>query len=78
MVVLGPRELAYKLEGADIVVSVDHPALAEYLPEAYELTLLEVLAQRSPRLLLMSERDYRPRPRRSPLSALGHAKLLGT
>jgi electron transfer flavoprotein alpha subunit len=54
VVVLGPRELAYKLEGADIVVSVDHPALAEYLPEAYELTLLEVLAQRSPRLLLMS------------------------
>jgi electron transfer flavoprotein alpha subunit len=36
------------------VVAVDHPALSEYLPEAYERTLLEVLAQRSPRLFLMS------------------------
>ena len=51
---LGPRDLAGQLAGADVVVSVDHPALEEYLPEAYERTLLEVLAQRSPRLLLMS------------------------
>jgi electron transfer flavoprotein alpha subunit len=51
---LGPRELAGQLGGADIVVSVEHPALEEYLPEAYEQALLEVLAQRSPRLLLMS------------------------
>ena len=51
---LGPRDLAGQLGGADIVVSVEHPALEEYLPEAYEQALLEVLAQRSPRLLLMS------------------------
>jgi electron transfer flavoprotein alpha subunit len=51
---LGPAQLAAQLGGADVVVSVDHPALAEYLPEAYERALLEVLAQRSPRLLLIS------------------------
>ncbi len=51
---LGPRELAGQLGGADIVVSVEHPALEEYLPEAYEQALLEVLARRSPRLLMMS------------------------
>ena len=50
----GPRDLAAQLGGADVVVSVDHPALAEYLPEAYEQALLAVLEQRSPRLLLMS------------------------
>jgi electron transfer flavoprotein alpha subunit len=51
---LGPRDLLDQLGGAAIVVSVEHPALAEYLPEAYERAMLEVLAQRSPRLLLMS------------------------
>ena len=50
----GPRDLAAQLGGADMVVSVDHPALAEYLPEAYEQALLAVLAARSPRLVLMS------------------------
>ena len=33
---------------------VEHPALEQYVPEAYERALLEVLAQRSPRLLLLS------------------------
>jgi electron transfer flavoprotein alpha subunit len=51
---LGPRDLAGQLGGADVVVSVDHPALAEYLPEAYEEALLAVTAARAPRLLLMS------------------------
>ncbi len=51
---LGPRELAAQLGGADVVVSVDHPALAQYLPEAYEQVLLAVLTERSPRLVLMS------------------------
>ncbi len=51
---LGRADLAGQLGGADIVVAVDHPALSEYLPEPYERTLLEVLAQRSPRLLLIS------------------------
>jgi electron transfer flavoprotein alpha subunit len=51
---LGQTDLSGQLPGADIVVTVDHPALVEYLPEACELAMLEVLAQRSPRLLLMS------------------------
>ena len=51
---LGPRDLAAQLGRADVVVSMDHPALAEYLPEAYEQALLAVIAERSPRLLLMS------------------------
>ena len=51
---LGPREISAQLGGADVVVSVEHPALGEYVPEAYEEALLEVLEQRSPRLLLMS------------------------
>ena len=51
---LGRTDLAGQLAGADIVVTVDHPALSEYLPEAYERTLLAVLAERSPRLFLMS------------------------
>jgi electron transfer flavoprotein alpha subunit len=51
---LGPRDLVGQLGGADIVVSVDHPALAQYLPQASEQALLAVLGQRSPRLALMS------------------------
>lgn len=50
----GPRDLADQLGGADVVVSMDHPALAEYLPDAYEQALLAVLAERSPKLVLMS------------------------
>lgn len=52
--VLGPRDLAAQLGRADVVVSVDHPALSEYLPEAYEQALLAVLTERAPRLVLMS------------------------
>jgi electron transfer flavoprotein alpha subunit len=51
---LGPRGLAAQLGGAGMVVSVDHPALAEYLPEAYEQALLAVVTERAPRLVLMS------------------------
>jgi electron transfer flavoprotein alpha subunit len=50
----GPADLAGQLSGADSVISVDHPLLSGYLPEAYEKTLLHVLRERSPRLLLMS------------------------
>ena len=50
----GPAEAASQLSGADAVISVDHPLLSGYLPEAYEKTLLHVLCERSPRLLLMS------------------------
>lgn len=51
---LGSGELASQLEGADVVLSVEHPALDSYLPEAYEVVLRQVLAERSPRLLLLS------------------------
>jgi electron transfer flavoprotein alpha subunit len=51
---LGRADLADQLGPADVVVCVEHPALEEYVPEAYERALLEVLAQRSPRLLLLS------------------------
>ncbi|MGA3351764.1 MAG: electron transfer flavoprotein subunit alpha/FixB family protein [Acidimicrobiales bacterium] len=54
VVLLGARELADQLGGADVVVCVEHPVLSQYIPEAYEHELLEVLAERSPRLLLMS------------------------
>jgi electron transfer flavoprotein alpha subunit len=50
----GPRDLAAQLGRADVVVSVDHPALSEYVPEAYESALAAVLAERAPRLVLMS------------------------
>jgi electron transfer flavoprotein alpha subunit len=50
----GPRDLASQLGGAQVVTCVDHAALAEYLPEAYERALAAVLAERAPRLLLMS------------------------
>jgi electron transfer flavoprotein alpha subunit len=51
---LGPRDMAGQLGGADVVVCVDHPALAQYLPQASEVALLAVLAERSPRLVLTS------------------------
>lgn len=52
--VFGPADLTSQLGGADVVVSIDHPSLSEYLPEAYERALLRVLEERSPRLLLLS------------------------
>ena len=70
---LGRADLAGQLGAADIVVCVEHPALEQYVPEAYEQALLEVLAQRSPRLLLLSQRHRRPGPRWRPLGALGRA-----
>ncbi|TNC25824.1 electron transfer flavoprotein subunit alpha/FixB family protein [Amycolatopsis alkalitolerans] len=50
----GPAELASWLDGADTVVSIDHPALADYTCEGYETALRSVLAERSPRLVLLS------------------------
>ena len=50
----GPADLAGQLAAADTVVSIDHPALSDYAPEAYEKALLHVLRERSPRLLLLS------------------------
>ena len=54
VLLLGPRELAGELTGADIVVSVQQDALDQYVPEAYERVLSQVLAERAPRILLMS------------------------
>jgi electron transfer flavoprotein alpha subunit len=49
----GTSDPAAELGGADTVVSIDHPALSDYVPEAYEVALRHVLEQRSPRLLLL-------------------------
>ncbi|MHB8340857.1 MAG: electron transfer flavoprotein subunit alpha/FixB family protein [Mycobacteriales bacterium] len=51
---LGPADLAGSLGAADVVLSVEHPSLDSYLPEAYEVVLRSVLAERAPRLLLLS------------------------
>jgi len=49
----GPADLASDLGAADVVVCIDHPAVSDYVPEAYERALRHVLAERSPRLLLL-------------------------
>lgn len=49
----GIADLATSLGMADTVVSIDHPALSDYVPEAYEVAMRQVLAQRTPRLLLL-------------------------
>lgn len=51
---LGGAEVADQLGAADVVLTMEHPALDSYLPEAYEVALRSVLAERSPRLLLLS------------------------
>lgn len=49
----GTSDPAIELGAADTVVSIDHPALSDYVPDAYEAALRHVLEQRSPRLLLL-------------------------
>ncbi len=49
----GTADPAIDLGAADTVVSIDHPALSDYVPEAYEVALRHVLEQRTPRLLLL-------------------------
>lgn len=49
----GTADPAEELGAADTVVSIDHPALSDYVPEAYESALRAVLAERSPRVLLL-------------------------
>lgn len=51
--VLGDAALAGALGAADAVLTVEHAALAEYTPEAYECALVQVLEQRAPRLVLI-------------------------
>ncbi len=50
----GAKGLAAELAAADAVLSVDHAALGQYTPEAYERTLVEIARARGPRLLLTS------------------------
>lgn len=50
---LGGTDLASELGGADVVVTMDHPSLVDYLPDSYEQALLAILTERSPRLLLL-------------------------
>jgi electron transfer flavoprotein alpha subunit len=51
---LGAPDLAGQITGADMVLTVDHPALADYTPEAWEKTLLSIVEQRQPRLVLVA------------------------
>jgi electron transfer flavoprotein alpha subunit len=53
VVLLGTCDPADALAAADVVLNIDHPALAEYVPEAYETAVRYLLAERSPRLLLL-------------------------
>jgi electron transfer flavoprotein alpha subunit len=51
--VLGDPGLAGALGAADLVLTMEHPALAAYTPEAYEKALLHLLEERQPRLVLI-------------------------
>lgn len=50
---LGAPDLAGELGAADVVVSCDHAALANYSPEAYEVVLAQMVDERQPRLVLL-------------------------
>jgi electron transfer flavoprotein alpha subunit len=51
---LGAPALAEQIGGADTVLTVEHPALAAYNPEAWEKALLGVVTERQPRLVLIA------------------------
>jgi electron transfer flavoprotein alpha subunit len=51
---LGAPDLADRLGPADLVVTVDHPALADYTPESWEKALHAVVTEREPRLVLIA------------------------
>jgi electron transfer flavoprotein alpha subunit len=51
---LGAPGLADQVGGADVVLTVDHPALSDYTPEAWEKTLLHIANERQPRLVLVA------------------------
>src|SRR5581483_7998676 len=51
---LGAPDLAGQISGADTVLTVDHPALTDYTPEAWEKTLLHIVNERQPRLVLIA------------------------
>ena len=51
---LGAPGLANSVGAADAVLTVDHPALADYNPEAWEKALLGIVTERQPRLVLIA------------------------
>jgi electron transfer flavoprotein alpha subunit len=51
---LGAADAAGQLSGADTVLTVDHPALTDYIPEAWEKTLFHLVNERQPRLVLIA------------------------
>jgi electron transfer flavoprotein alpha subunit len=51
---LGAPDLAGQIAGADTVLTVDHPTLTDYTPEAWEKTLLHIVNERQPRLVLIA------------------------
>ena len=51
---LGAPDLAGQITGADTVLTVDHPALTDYTPEAWEKALLHIVNERQPRLVLIA------------------------
>jgi len=50
---LGDPGLAGQIAGADAVLTMDHPALADYTPEAWDRALLHIVNERQPRLVLI-------------------------
>lgn len=50
----GTADPATDLGAADTVISIDHPALSDYVSEAYEIALRHVLAERPPKLLMLA------------------------
>jgi electron transfer flavoprotein alpha subunit len=53
VVLCGNGEGAHQLGAADTVLTVEHPVLTEYQPEAYEVVLSALLSEHAPRLLLL-------------------------
>src|SRR5918992_3405644 len=51
---LGAPDLAGQITGADTVLTMDHPALADYTPEAWEKALLHIVNECQPRLVLIA------------------------
>jgi electron transfer flavoprotein alpha subunit len=51
---LGAPDLAGQIAGADVVLTMDHPALSDYTPEAWEKALLHIVNERQPRLVLIA------------------------
>lgn len=51
---LGDSSLADRLGAADVVLTIEHPALTAYTPEGYEQALLHLLGERQPRLVLLA------------------------